>query len=714
VSGALATAAREVLREEPLRWLNAARAAAAIVLALYVCFRLQLDSASSAAITTVLLALPTAGMVFEKSFYRLAGTFVGGTAALLLVAVFAQQREPFIIALTLWIAVSLTASFHRRNFRAYGYVLSGYTACLVGYPVFQQPEAAIQIATDRIAAVTVGVLCATLLNSVLFPRFTALGLITAVRQRFIDFVSFTQAALLDAREPRDVRRLQSQLVHDVVALETIRGASYFEDAGARLRSSRLRRLNAEFMASNTALYALYRLRNDLAARGLHSVLDALREIFESLYASLLDAQGRAPRSAADAQPIVRQLRDWLAGWEHRAAAARAQLEARAPAEHLSACRRELDSALRLIHAFACDAAAYAATYSQVRNARPLPRGQSVAFHIRSDTVTAMVFGLRSAVAILAVAAFWILSGWQDGFAAFLQVCVFSSLFASRPNPVTLVRGIASGFALGLPVVAVFYSFVLPRLDGFAELAFGLLPLLLLGGYWLEIPATYGRGTGFLVMVLSSISFTNPMQYDIVALLNSGLSTLLGLIAVALAFVALPPGEAWVRTRLLRALAAEIGVAARRRLRDARHAFESRVVDLIVQALERVASDAGAAQRTLDSGLAVLEGGFALIRLRELANNTPTAPLGGIALARLLRTVERGYASRRQVKGARDEIAAAIARLDAADAPTAEATADARDATRAMLRVIELSLADWASLQTADTASAQQPEALHAA
>ena len=66
---------------EGQRWVFVAKAMLAAFSALWLAFRLGLDSPSTALATTVILALPSSGMVLEKAFYRFLGTLVGCAAS---------------------------------------------------------------------------------------------------------------------------------------------------------------------------------------------------------------------------------------------------------------------------------------------------------------------------------------------------------------------------------------------------------------------------------------------------------------------------------------------------------------------------------------------------------------------------------------------------------------------------------------------------------
>src|SRR5882762_10823764 len=58
-------------------WAFALRIWVAMMVALYAAFWLQLESASSAAVTVAILARPTRGHAYQKAVYRVLATIIG-------------------------------------------------------------------------------------------------------------------------------------------------------------------------------------------------------------------------------------------------------------------------------------------------------------------------------------------------------------------------------------------------------------------------------------------------------------------------------------------------------------------------------------------------------------------------------------------------------------------------------------------------------------
>src|ERR1700730_223767 len=98
---------------------------AAMMLALYAAFWLQLGSASSAAVTVGVLALPTRGQTYQKAIYRVLMTGVGVVVSIIIAALFTQARDLFVIAYASWLGLCVYVCGLLDGNRAYGVVLCG-------------------------------------------------------------------------------------------------------------------------------------------------------------------------------------------------------------------------------------------------------------------------------------------------------------------------------------------------------------------------------------------------------------------------------------------------------------------------------------------------------------------------------------------------------------------------------------------------------------
>ena len=176
-------------------WSFGLRTWIATMTALYAAFWLQLENAYSAAVCVAILALPTRGQAYEKAIYRVGGTFIGFLASLAIVGIFNGTRELFILAFAIWMAVcGYVASFLDGN-RAYGAVLSGFTAAIVAFANIDTPQNAFLVGIDRCAAILVGVLAVMVVNDLFAVPDAFPDLARRLEETHLRIVEFAQKVL---------------------------------------------------------------------------------------------------------------------------------------------------------------------------------------------------------------------------------------------------------------------------------------------------------------------------------------------------------------------------------------------------------------------------------------------------------------------------------------------------------------------------------------
>ena len=184
----------EALRDwaggEGRAWIFVFKTFVAAMLALWIAFRLGFDSPRSSMLTVFIVAQPQTGLVLAKSFWRVVGTLAGCLATFVLVGLFAQQRELFLLAMSVWVGLCTAGAALYRNFRAYAFVLAGYTACLIGFPSALHPEITFNTAVFRVSEVLLGILCAGLVTDLVLPQPLGLSLVGAVRGGYKEFLGF--------------------------------------------------------------------------------------------------------------------------------------------------------------------------------------------------------------------------------------------------------------------------------------------------------------------------------------------------------------------------------------------------------------------------------------------------------------------------------------------------------------------------------------------
>src|SRR5882762_8588492 len=147
-------------------WAYALRIWLAAVVALYIAFWLQLEGASSAAVTVAILAQPTRGAALAKAANRIAATLIGATMSVVIAGLFPGERIGMLGAFVCWICICVFVASYLRGYQAYAAVLSGYTVAIIALVNIDTPQNVFTTMTDRMAAIAIGILCVTLINDV--------------------------------------------------------------------------------------------------------------------------------------------------------------------------------------------------------------------------------------------------------------------------------------------------------------------------------------------------------------------------------------------------------------------------------------------------------------------------------------------------------------------------------------------------------------------
>ena len=138
------------------------RLATAVSLALFVSFYLQLDMPYWAGTSAAIVCEPIVGSSLLKGLFRMIGTAVGAVAAVVLTAMFPQDRVGFLFGMLVWASFWSFASTLLRNFAAYAAMLAGYTLVIIASTSIAAPNQVFEIAIGRASEICIGIVCGTL------------------------------------------------------------------------------------------------------------------------------------------------------------------------------------------------------------------------------------------------------------------------------------------------------------------------------------------------------------------------------------------------------------------------------------------------------------------------------------------------------------------------------------------------------------------------
>ena len=588
---------------------------AAVCLALFVAFWLELQNPFWAGTTAAIVCQPILGASLRKGWFRMIGTVIGAVVSVLITAAFPQSRFGFLIALTLWGATCGFVASLLRNFAAYAASLSGYSAVIICMDVLGSVgtgsrEAAFDLAVTRATEICLGIVSAGLviagtdigrsrvrLATVIatLVRETAGGLVTSLARP-----APAQAASRDARRA---------LIPRVAGLDTLIDNAIGESPSLRFRP---RVLQAAMDGLFIALSGW---------RGVATHIERRPAVADAEAPAVLASIPQALRTPADPAELVA---DSVALRKRAILAARALVRSAAPTP---SARLLADQAAVALLGMARALRGIAVLEDPTR-ADPRP---ALARLRMPDLLPPLWNALRVMLAMGAAELLWIGTAWPNGGTAVIFAAVTVILFSPREDA---AFDTARGFMLGNAITAVFAGiaafFILPYQPTY--LGFCLTIALVLVPAGALSAGTWHNGM-FLAMAANFIPMlapSNPMVFDPAAFLNTA-SALVGGVAIAvISLRLLPPLPVALRTRRLVALTLRDlrRLAAHPDQRSAA-AWENHVYGRLTALPER--ADTLQAARLV----AALSTGSDLIRLhraaRRLGLRSPTeAALGAMA------------------------------------------------------------------------------------
>lgn len=614
-------AGREWARTDGQTWAFIAKALLAATLALWLAYRLELPQPSTVLVTVFIVLQPQSGQVLAKSFYRILGSLAGLTFTVAAIALFAQERVLLLGALVLWIGYCTRGAARYRDFRSYGFLLAGYTACLVGLPAVAQPQGAFLQAVWRLLEIALGICCAGVVSVAILPQTTRGVLRRTLAQRLRDFLAMAHDGLLGSLDAERFAGLSARFAADSVGFESLRSASVFEEPYLRRRSGRLAALGNRLMLLNTRFHALYQLLDRLSDRP-RAVRQALAPALESIAAALAPALGRLPE-----ERDLRRLSERLAAERETLMAAirngRQQLVQATPAE---ADRLDYDTAAELLYRFAEDLHLLLGAQLALEGAAHLPTTPRETFTPLASRAVAWMAGLRSALVVLGVGLFWIETAWPSGAACTLAAALISALASTSADPRRYCLQLAGGTLVGALAGGLLQFQVLPWIDGFALLLLPLTPVFAAGAWLITRPRLAGYGTGLMVWFCSAALPGNLPRYDADVFCNTylayGVACAVAVVAVS---VLLPPSQPWVWRRLEDALRERLVHAIGAPLAGLSGRFDSGLRDLLNQMQVLTVGQPEVQRRLLRWTFLSLELGHAIIELRLEQAALPPLP-----------------------------------------------------------------------------------------
>lgn len=608
----------------------------AAMIAYWIALHFDLERPYWAIGTVFLVSHPLSGASTSKGVYRVIGTLVGGGVCLTVLPFLVQSPEMMTIFVAFWCGFCLFVSLLDRTPRSYAFMLSGYTVALAGFSVVHDPMQSFPYVVSRVEEISLGVICAAVVNRVLFPRHAGpilaarmngwlgntAGLIAdslsgetepqrlaAERRRLaadaVDMRQFTTHIAYDTSHHRELIRASRALQQQMVLLLPILSAIEAQRAAwlaAGGDSARLRTLLAEL----ADWVQSPRPPDPAVTARLRAVVDAL----EAEHSQAFDWVDMVTLN------LVRRLRDLIALWDD--------------------CWVLRDT----IASVPVPPARLAQALARVGKPRVL-RDYGMAFQA----------GLCTALTVLVANAMWIASGWENAVYGAQLAGVMTSILAFMDDPVPALRQMALWVVAAMAAAFALDYLIFPFVHGFWGVAAVLGLYFIPFGMLMAEPKTFLIGLTMCVNMPFMATLQSGLHTNLVLTLDSNIATLL---AILLAIV---------MTALVRSIGAE--ASARRLLhmawrRVARHASGQRdlrperlalqLIDILGLLAPRMAAAQGAADLASADLVRDMRVVMNVARLKEARASLPAD--AARRLAEILDATARFY--RRRRRGARPE------------------------------------------------------------
>lgn len=482
----------------------------AAMLAYYLSLQLGLEKPFWAIGTCYIVSQTSAGATLSRGLYRFAGTFVGALATVAIVPTFVGM--PLVLAgvMACWISFCLYLSLLDRTPRAYGFVLSGYTASLIGFPAVAAPGSIFDVATLRLLEISLGIGCAVLLHGFVFPRKVT----EYFRSRVYQVLSDAQGLASDvlAGQPSaTTRRGRQRLAADLLELQGIYAHVPFDPAHWTPRR------------------ATVRLLHDRLAR----MLPIAANVEDRLAVLRVHPQSMPPGLGALLIDTAAWLKDPAPGNTHALLLTRVrQLGETIPAEggdrHLTAnLIIHLEELVLLV-----GEVGLIGTNLLNPKAPALPPSLRVAagrpgYVFHRDRLMALRLATGTWVGIFLGCLFWFYSAWPDGAAAISILGVCCTLFGNVDSPAPNVTKYLAGSVLGV-LLGMLYSFaILPKVSDFPTLVAVLAPAMLLIGSMQARPPLTLAALGCVLTFPLVAGLNSHFASDFGTFINTSIALLLG-------------------------------------------------------------------------------------------------------------------------------------------------------------------------------------------
>ena len=485
----------------------AIKLACAIVLALFVGFHFNLETPRWAVLTAAIVAAgpafaaggePYSGAIRYRGMLRIAGTFIGCFAAL--VMIIGMIRAPLVMLMVccLWAGFCTWVSSLVRVENSYAWGLSGYTALIIVITVQTEPLLTPQFAVERCSEIVIGIVCAIVADLLFSPR--------SVKQeidRELDGLLLAQYQLMQLcvqnGDGDEMDKAWGALVRRTNALDGMR-------TNLNMESSRWTRANRRLKVINTLSLTLITQACEtwlMQQTRPETVNDTFRELFATPVETVQDVHKQLKR--------MRRVIAWT-GERDTPITIYSWVGA---ATRFLLLKRGVIGNTRI-----------SVTEEEVLRTEAVVKAESAERH------HAMVNFWRTTLSCMVGTLFWLWTGWTSGSGAMIMIAVVTSLAMRLPNPRMVAMDFVYGTLAALPIGAFYFLVVMPATQqSMLLLCISLAVLAFFIG--IEVQKRRLGSLGALASTINILVLDNPMTFEFNRFLDSALGQIVGCVLALL-------------------------------------------------------------------------------------------------------------------------------------------------------------------------------------
>jgi uncharacterized membrane protein YccC len=570
--------------------------------ALMIGFAMDLPRPYWALATVYITSQPLAGATRSKALFRVIGTLVGATASVALVPNLVNSPELLSLAISLWVGICLFISLLDKTPRGYMFMLAGYTCALISFPSVGDPSTIFDTAVARSEEIIVGIVCATIVSTVLLPRNVGPAVAARVDAWLANARKLIQEVLSGHSNDPAVRDLRVKLAGEIVEIDGIADHAAFDrDAG--------REMSRWLKALRLRMLTFLPLLSSMGDR-----IDALGK----------DARTKHPQLMA----LVDDMSQWIADDStdrEPAERLRGRIAAQQPKLNTSSSWDEIMIASLLTRMRELvDISADCRVLNQAIAQGGRPPGAKLAFQPEAGVAPVRFadkgIALWSAsgvfITMLVCCAFWISTGWVDGATGPVMAAVGCSFFATQDDPSVGLRFFSRWTLVAMVIIALYLFAILPAITNYEMLIIALAPSFLVFGYLIPRPATFMIGMLLAANTATLMALQTTYSADFATFANSSIAFFVGVeLSVFSIQLIRSVGSEWSIKRMMHQGWIAIAEAAERRGNRDRAAFAGVMLSRIGFLAPRLAALKNPELRKVDN-LRELRVGLNIVDLRR--------------------------------------------------------------------------------------------------